>query len=93
MYSPAALNTSHGKPLFVVYQLLRLSRDLHDRGLALGEITLSDILVTENFTIQVCHVSCLFTCSNDFRTAQCKRNVKHEIQLEMTSFLGTTKIK
>ncbi|EFN81514.1 WD repeat-containing protein 81 [Harpegnathos saltator] len=53
MYSPAALNISHGKPLFVVYQLLRLSRDLHDRGLALGEITLSDILVTENFTIQV----------------------------------------
>jgi WD repeat-containing protein 81 len=53
MYSPAALNTNHGKPLFVVYQLLRLSRDLHDRGLALGEISLSDILVTNNFTIQV----------------------------------------
>jgi len=53
MYSPAALSTSHGKPLFVVYQLLRLSRDLHDRGLALGEISLSDILVAENFTIQV----------------------------------------
>lgn len=60
MYSPAALNTSHGKPLFVVYQLLRLSRDLHDRGLALGEITLSDILVTENFTIQVYHTSYIF---------------------------------
>lgn len=53
MYSPAALNTSHGKSLFVVYQLLRLSRDLHDRGLALGEITLSDILITDNFTIKV----------------------------------------
>ncbi|XP_036144900.1 WD repeat-containing protein 81 isoform X2 [Monomorium pharaonis] len=53
MYSPAALSTSHGKPLFVVYQLLRLSRDLHDRGLVLGKITLSDILVTKNFTIQV----------------------------------------
>ncbi|XP_018373789.1 PREDICTED: WD repeat-containing protein 81 isoform X2 [Trachymyrmex cornetzi] len=53
MYSPAALNTSYGKPLFIVYQLLRLSRDLHDRGLALGEITLSDILITDNFTIQV----------------------------------------
>ncbi|KAM0737071.1 WD repeat-containing protein 81 [Formica fusca] len=53
MYSPAALNTSHGKSLFVVYQLLRLSRDLHDRGLALGEITLSDILITDNFTVKV----------------------------------------
>lgn len=53
MYSPAAMNINHGKPLFVIYQLLRLSRDLHDRGLALGEITLSDILITDNFTIQV----------------------------------------
>ncbi|KAG7210223.1 hypothetical protein KM043_011773 [Ampulex compressa] len=53
MYSPAALTTSHGKPLFLTYQLLRLSRDLHDKGLALGEITLSDILLTDNFTIQV----------------------------------------
>jgi len=58
MYSPAALNISYGKPLFVVYQLLRLSRDLHDCGLALGEITLSDILVTDNFTIQV-YIFCI----------------------------------
>lgn len=53
MYSPAALNMSHGKPLFLIYQLLQLSRDLHDRGLVLGEITLSDILLMDNFTIQV----------------------------------------
>ncbi|XP_046142693.1 WD repeat-containing protein 81 isoform X2 [Osmia bicornis bicornis] len=53
MYSPAALSTSHGKPLFLIYQLLQLSRDLHDRGLVLGEITLSDILLMDNFTIQV----------------------------------------
>ncbi|XP_035732370.1 WD repeat-containing protein 81-like isoform X3 [Vespa mandarinia] len=53
MYSPAALSTSHGKPLFLIYQLLRLSRDLHDLGLVLGEVTLSDILLMENFTIQV----------------------------------------
>ncbi|CAK9833039.1 WD repeat-containing protein 81 [Anthophora retusa] len=53
MYSPAALSVSHGKPLFLIYQLLQLSRDLHDRGLVLGEITLSDILLMDNFTIQV----------------------------------------
>ncbi|KAK2579115.1 hypothetical protein KPH14_001286 [Odynerus spinipes] len=53
MYSPVALSTSHGKPLFLIYQLLRLSRDLHDLGLVLGEVTLSDILLMENFTIQV----------------------------------------
>ncbi|XP_024940811.1 WD repeat-containing protein 81 isoform X1 [Cephus cinctus] len=52
-YSPAALSSSHSKPLFIVYQILRLMRDMHDIGLALGDITLSDILITENFTIQV----------------------------------------
>ncbi|XP_053982258.1 WD repeat-containing protein 81 isoform X2 [Hylaeus volcanicus] len=53
MYSPAALNMSHGKALFLIYQLLQLCRDLHDRGLVLGEVTLSDVLLMDNFTIQV----------------------------------------
>ncbi|XP_008544193.1 WD repeat-containing protein 81 isoform X1 [Microplitis demolitor] len=53
MYSPATLSTSYNKPLFLVYQLLHLSRYLHDSGLALGEITLSDILLMDNYTIQV----------------------------------------
>ncbi|XP_011308570.1 WD repeat-containing protein 81 isoform X2 [Fopius arisanus] len=53
MYSPAALSIGYSKPLFIVYQLLRLSRNLHDSGLALGEITLSDILLLENYTILV----------------------------------------
>ncbi|XP_043283452.1 WD repeat-containing protein 81 [Venturia canescens] len=53
MYSPAALSTSYSKPLFLIYQLLCLSRDLYDQGLALGEITLGDILIMDNFTIQV----------------------------------------
>ncbi|XP_046619150.1 WD repeat-containing protein 81 isoform X1 [Neodiprion virginianus] len=52
-YSPAALSSSHSKPLFLIYQLLRLLRDMHDRGLVLGEITLGDILLTDTFTIQV----------------------------------------
>ncbi|XP_076248923.1 WD repeat domain 81 isoform X2 [Calliopsis andreniformis] len=53
MYSPAALNMTHGKPLFLIYQLLQLYRDIHDRGLVLGDIVLSDILLLDNFTIQV----------------------------------------
>ncbi|XP_076671390.1 WD repeat domain 81 isoform X2 [Andrena cerasifolii] len=53
MYSPAALSMTHGKPLFLIYQLLQLCRDLHDRGLVIGEVTLSDILLMDNFTIQV----------------------------------------
>lgn len=53
MFSPAALSTGYSIPLFLVYQLLKLSRDLHDSGLVLGEINLSDILILDNYTIQV----------------------------------------
>lgn len=53
MFSPSALSTGYSKPLFLFYQLLRLSRDLHDSGLALGEINLSDILLMDNYTLQV----------------------------------------
>ncbi|XP_001601532.3 WD repeat-containing protein 81 isoform X2 [Nasonia vitripennis] len=52
-YSPAAISTSYAKPLFLTYQLLRLSRDLHDCGLLLGEVTLSNILVMDNLNVQV----------------------------------------
>lgn len=52
-YSPAAISTSYAKPLFLTYQLFRLSRDLHDCGLLLGEITLSDILLMNNLNVQV----------------------------------------
>ncbi|KAJ8680450.1 hypothetical protein QAD02_016237 [Eretmocerus hayati] len=52
-YSPASISTSYAKPLFLTYQLLRLSRDLHDCGLLLGEITLSDILIMDDLTLQV----------------------------------------
>ncbi|XP_058796820.1 WD repeat-containing protein 81 [Phymastichus coffea] len=53
IYSPAAISVSYAKPLFLTYQLLRLSRDLHDCGLLLGDVTLSDILIMDNFNIRV----------------------------------------
>uniref|UniRef100_A0A1B6CYW9 BEACH domain-containing protein n=2 Tax=Clastoptera arizonana TaxID=38151 RepID=A0A1B6CYW9_9HEMI len=52
-YSPSVLAGSYAKPLFIIYQLLRLMRHLHDYGLALGDITLSDILISQDLWIQV----------------------------------------
>lgn len=52
-YSPAIIDNSHNKPLFIIYQMWHLMKTLHDRGLLLGNIGLDDIFVTQNLWIQV----------------------------------------
>lgn len=51
-YSPAVLD-DYNKPLFLIYQLLTLIKSLHENGLLLGDITLSDIYLTENLWLQI----------------------------------------
>lgn len=52
-YSPAILDRSHNKPLFVIYQLMQLAKTFHDRGLIMGNIGLNDIFVTDNLWLQL----------------------------------------
>nr|CAD7452419.1 unnamed protein product [Timema tahoe] len=52
-FSPALLGSSYMKPLFVIYQLIQAMRTMHDRGMVLGDITLGDVLITDNLWIQI----------------------------------------
>ncbi|XP_004523277.1 WD repeat-containing protein 81 [Ceratitis capitata] len=52
-YSPSILGKSYNKALFIIYQILQLSKALQASGLFLGDIGLHDIMVRENLWIQV----------------------------------------
>lgn len=52
-YSPAILDKSFNKPLFIIYQLFHLMKTLHDRGLLLGNIDFDDIFITDDLWLQV----------------------------------------
>ncbi|KAF5285879.1 hypothetical protein FQA39_LY04340 [Lamprigera yunnana] len=52
-FSPSILDKCFSKPLFIIYQLLQSLKALHDRSLTLGDITLSDIYLTEDLWIQI----------------------------------------
>jgi WD repeat-containing protein 81 len=52
-YSPAILDKTFNKPLFIIYQLLNLLKAVHEKGLLLGDIGSNDIYLNENLLIRV----------------------------------------
>ena len=64
MFSPTILETSYAKSLFIVYQLLHTMHSLHNTGLCMGDIRLSDILMDKNMWLHI--------TSPRLRTLRCK---------------------
>ncbi|XP_062126101.1 WD repeat-containing protein 81 [Drosophila sulfurigaster albostrigata] len=52
-YSPALLGRGYNKSLFIIYQLLQLSRQLQAQGLCLGDLRLQHVMLRENLWLQV----------------------------------------
>ncbi|CAL1537327.1 unnamed protein product [Lymnaea stagnalis] len=52
-FSPTLLDTSHAKPLFIVYQLLHAMHSLHNQGLRMGDIQICDIVMDKNMWLRV----------------------------------------
>jgi WD repeat-containing protein 81 len=52
-YSPGILERSYNKNMFIIYQLINLQKSTHDKGLVIGDISLSDIYLTENCLLRI----------------------------------------
>lgn len=52
-FSPNLVDVNYSRGLFLVYQLLNISKAMADRGLSIGTLTLKDIYLTENLWLQV----------------------------------------
>ncbi|KAG1653323.1 WD repeat-containing protein 81 [Nymphon striatum] len=63
-FSPSILESSPLKNLFVIYQLLNVIRDIHDKGLHVGNISLDNLLIDDSLWLQVNPQSWL--ACNDF---------------------------
>ncbi|XP_068631665.1 WD repeat-containing protein 81 [Battus philenor] len=52
-FSPNLIDKTYARGLFIVYQLLNVSKTICDRGLSLGKLRLQDIYLSENLWLQV----------------------------------------
>lgn len=52
-FSPSVLESSPLKTLFIIYQLLNVIRDIHNKGLNVGNISLDNLLIDDSLWLQV----------------------------------------
>ncbi|XP_048482754.1 WD repeat-containing protein 81 [Plutella xylostella] len=52
-FSPNLIDKNYSRGLFLIYQLLNVSKAMSDRGLSLGTLTLQHIYMSENLWIQI----------------------------------------
>ncbi|XP_047529568.1 WD repeat-containing protein 81 [Vanessa atalanta] len=52
-FSPNLIDKTYARGLFIVYQLLSVSKALSDRGLSLGTLKLQDIYMSEDLWLQI----------------------------------------
>lgn len=53
MYSPAMLSSSLSKPLFIIYQILHALHSYHCCGIGVGQFSLEDVLIDENYWVRL----------------------------------------
>ncbi|XP_022830697.1 WD repeat-containing protein 81 [Spodoptera litura] len=78
-FSPNLIDMNYSRGLFIVYQLLNLSKAMSDRGLSLGMLTLLDIYLSENLWLQV-----LPTITNNIHCLDASLIIEHNRSKQTT---------
>jgi WD repeat-containing protein 81 len=57
VFSPAMMEGSYAKPLFVLYQILRAVKHCHGKGISVGDLRLTDIFIDAKLWVTLCQPS------------------------------------
>lgn len=70
VFSPAMVEGSHAKMLFILYQILQAVRSCHSKGLSVGDLKLNDCFVDSKLWIMLTQPQITRICSLDSRPQQ-----------------------
>ena len=54
VFSPALIEGSHSKPLFILYQILKAIKHCHSKGISVGDLRLTDIFIDTKLWVMLC---------------------------------------